>query len=42
MLWPIGCGVFHNDPVIVSSLFVQTIKQKKKIIILYRNNYGNI
>ena len=29
MLWPIGCGVFHNDPAIVSSLFVQTIKQKK-------------
>ena len=29
MLWPIGCGVFHNDPAIVSYLFVQTIKQKK-------------
>ena len=29
MLWSIGCGVFHNDPAIVSSLFVQTIKQKK-------------
>ena len=29
MLWPIGCGVFHNDPAIVSSLFVHTIKQKK-------------
>ena len=24
MLWPIGYGVFHNDPVIVSSLFSHT------------------
>ena len=29
MLWPIGCGVFHNDPAVVSSLFVNIIKQKK-------------
>ena len=29
MLWPIGCGVFHNDPAIVSYLFVNTIKQKR-------------
>ena len=36
MLWPIGCGVFHNDPAIVSSLFVQTIKQKKNHLSLHK------
>ena len=29
MLWPIGCGVFRNDTAIMSTLFIQTIKQKK-------------
>ena len=41
LLWPLGCGDFKNDPVIVASLFVDTIK-KKHIIIFYRNNYGNL
>ena len=29
MLSPIGYRAFHNDPAMVSSLFVQAIKQKK-------------
>ena len=29
LLWPIGCGVFKNDPVTVASLFVDAIKKKE-------------
>ena len=27
LLWPIGCGVFRNDPSIVAKLFVKSIKK---------------
>ena len=41
LLRPLGCRDFKNDPVIVASLFADTII-KKDIIIFYRNNYGNL
>ena len=27
VLWPLGCGVFKNDPTVVSKIFVSTIKK---------------
>ena len=29
LLWPIGCGVFKNDPKIIAFLFVDKIKNQK-------------